>query len=113
MVLFTPETPDLARNIVQCLKDISGSFQSAESPLLDATLLNILPFVQIRWDPGRVFEDIYRRVYSPFHRHHKSLPSYRAHTLELVSRIRSFGLCTVVNEVDRMGDWVYFLQPLF
>ncbi|KAJ7362996.1 hypothetical protein DFH08DRAFT_841843 [Mycena albidolilacea] len=113
MVLFTPETPDIARNIVQFLKDISGSLQSAESPLLDATLLNILPFVQIRWDPGRVFGDIYRRVYSPLHRRHKSLPSYRAHTLELVSRIRSFGLCTVVNEVDRMGDWVYFLQPLF
>ncbi|KAJ7870764.1 hypothetical protein B0H14DRAFT_2725309 [Mycena olivaceomarginata] len=100
MVLFTPKTPDLARNIVQFVKDISAAFQSTKSPLLDATLLNIFAIY------------IYRRMYSPFHRRHKSLPSYRAHTLELVSRIRSFGLCTVVNEVDRMGDWVYFLQPL-
>jgi hypothetical protein len=75
--------------------------------------LNILPFVQDIWQPARIFEDIYRRMYFPLHWRRKSLSPYRPHTFELLSRIRSSGLHTVVNDAARIGDWVYFLQPLF
>jgi hypothetical protein len=59
MVLFTPQNPEIARNIVQFLRHISTSLQSAENSLLDAALCSILPFVQIDLSPASVLEDIY------------------------------------------------------
>jgi hypothetical protein len=113
MLLFTPESPDIASNVIQFLVDVSKALQTVENPLLDAALLNILPFIAAKWDPARIYEDIYRRMYFPFRRRQKSRPSYRAHTFELLDRIRLVGLSAVVEEVNERGSWVYFLQPIF
>jgi len=112
-VLFTPQNPDIARNIVQFLIQIRTSLHLVEDPLLDAVLLNILPYVQTSWEPASIFEDVYRRMYPPFRRRRKSLPSYRTHTFELLNSIRSSGLSAVVHEANCTEDWVYFLRPLF
>ncbi|KAJ6505451.1 hypothetical protein C8R45DRAFT_1181869 [Mycena sanguinolenta] len=113
MILFTPESPDIASNIIQFLIAISNPIESAGSSLLDAALLNTLPFVRNSWDPSRIVEDLYRRMYFPVTRRHQSPPVYRAHTLELLSSIRSLGLSAVVTEAGQKGGWVHFLQPLF
>ncbi|KAJ6505414.1 hypothetical protein C8R45DRAFT_1070135, partial [Mycena sanguinolenta] len=62
MILFTPETPDIANNIVQFLIVISNAIIPGEEVLLDAALLIIVRFVQPTWDPLSIFEDIYRRI---------------------------------------------------
>jgi hypothetical protein len=114
MVLFAPNNPDIITNVVQFLVHISASLQSVdENPLLDAALLTILSYVHGSWNPASVFTDLYRRLYSPFAPRRKHLPSYRACTVKLLSRIRASGLSAVIDEVHHNGDWVYFLQPLF
>ncbi|KAF8185307.1 hypothetical protein K438DRAFT_1836852 [Mycena galopus ATCC 62051] len=113
ILLFTPKTPDIAKNVVQFLIDISTALKSIENPVLDAALLTILPFIETRWHPDSILEDIYRRMYPPFHRLGTPLPLYRAQTLELLTNIRSAGLCGVVQEETRSRGWVDFLQPLF
>jgi hypothetical protein len=113
MLLFTAENPDIASNVVQFLVDISASLQTVQNPVLDAALLNILPFIAAKWNPARIYEDIYRRMYFPFRLRQKSRPSYRARTFELLDRIRLVGLSAVVEDANERGSWVHFLQPLF
>jgi hypothetical protein len=74
MILFTPKNPDIASNVVQFLMDISASLQTVENPVLDAALLNILPFFAANFDPESIYEDLVRRMYFPFRRRRKSRP---------------------------------------
>jgi hypothetical protein len=110
MALFSPKNPDIA---IQFLVNLSESLRSAGNPLLDAALLNILPFVSTSWDAASIHQDIYRWMYFPLRRRRSSRLSYRPHTLELLNRIRSLGLSSVVDEANQTRSWVYFLQPLF
>ncbi|KAJ6568974.1 hypothetical protein B0H19DRAFT_1065754 [Mycena capillaripes] len=112
-VLFTPDNPEIISNVVLFLIDVSTSPQLVDNPILDAALLNILLFLPTRWNRASIYEDIYRRMHFSIRRRQGSRPHYRAHTSQLLKQVRSLGLSAVVEESNRTGSWVHFLQPLF
>ncbi|KAJ6568981.1 hypothetical protein B0H19DRAFT_1232032 [Mycena capillaripes] len=112
-VLFTSDNPEIISNVVLFLIDISTSLRLVDNLILDAALLNILLFLPTRWNRASIYEDVHRRMYFTIRRRRRSRPHYRAHTSELLKQVRSLGLCAVVEESNRTGSWVHFLQPLF
>jgi hypothetical protein len=113
ILLFTPLNKGSATAIVQFLLALAKTDRSIEDAMSDAVLLNILPFLKVRWNALRIYSDVYRRVRFGLGRKYRS--PYRAYTLDLLHEVRSSesGLHTVVDQGNSSGSWVYFLQPLF
>ncbi|KAJ7916860.1 hypothetical protein B0H13DRAFT_2446229 [Mycena leptocephala] len=108
------KSPEFIAYVVRFLLNISQYSPAIEEAVMEAALLQILPFLAPSWEPSRIYDDICRRVHSRVGL--KSSEIYNPQTRSLLAVMQSLGLVEILfHEVGtktkiNLGQ---LLEPIF
>jgi hypothetical protein len=88
------KSPEFIAYVVQFLLDISQYSPAIEEAVMEAALLQILPFLAPSWEPSRIYDDICHRVHSRVGL--KSSEIYNPQTRSLLAVMKSLGLVDIL-----------------
>ncbi|KAJ7160543.1 hypothetical protein C8R43DRAFT_947754 [Mycena crocata] len=94
------QTPEFIAHVVEFFMGISEHSDSIGEAVLDAALLNLLPFLAQPSNPQQIYDDVCRRAreYGPLgHFGHKSRSCYSAATTSFLNAIQSGGFEAVFD----------------
>jgi hypothetical protein len=102
--------------VVQFLLGISQISASIKAAVMDAVILNILPFLEPLWKPWQIYEEIQQRARAQLIRGQKICPPYSALILTLLYSVQSNGLCNVVGSdtatIEEKKNLGQLLEPI-
>ncbi|KAJ7887306.1 hypothetical protein B0H14DRAFT_3127662 [Mycena olivaceomarginata] len=109
-------TPQFTTHVVQFLLGISQISASIKAAVMDAVILNILPFLEPLWKPWQIYEEIQQRARAQIIRGQRICPPYSALILTLLYSVQSNGLCNVVGSdtatIEEKRNLGQLLEPI-